>query len=1343
MKKILILFIFLLEVLVCQAQDIYFDHLDLKNGLSQISVTALEQDNLGTMWIGTRDGLNRYNGYEIDVFRHNRQDTSSLLGNNIRDLKADANNKLWILTAEGISNINLQNEELINFPNQNVSCFYISDKNIWVGTNLGLFFLDEESRKYKAATQIFPHRIKVNEIFEDSEGNILIGTSDRGLFRYDALSNQLDSILDVEVSCIHKSSDGLIWVGTTENGVYCLKKDEVVAHYNQASGLTHNVIRDITEDKNGRIWIGTFFGLSVLDPEKNLFTNYYQSDKKPYGLSHNSIYTLFRDQEGSIWIGSYFGGVNIYNSQTNIFRYFVAETDQNKSINYRVVGSMIEDDDKNLWIATEGGGVNFYDRKNNKFKYITKGEGDYKLSHNNAKSLYLDKQNRLWIGTHLGGLDVLNTKTGRIKKYLKNEDDVHSIPSNIISAIIPFENNLLLGTNDGVVVFNPDKEEFSPFFENNEFKKRIGQKIYALLLDRDQRLWIGSETKGLSVYDLKSGELKNFRNNVQDLKSIGSNFVYQIYQDHMRRIWVATSGGGLNRYHPENDSFTAYTSSDYDLPSDFIYGIAESRYGFLWIATSKGISRFDVEEESFRAYDYQNGFPLSEINERGLYITSDGEVFVGGIHGMVSFYEKELQNQSVKHPLYFTELRVNNSEVHPNDESGILSQTLPFTESIRLNSTHSVVSFDFTSFNYLKTNKTRYSYKLDGFDSDWVDAGYRRSVNYTNLKAGTYTFTVKEKLRQGEDGAETSMKIIIDPPFYNTWWAYLIYIAFVSGILFYINRVLISKALLEENLKKEQSDKEQIREMNRSKLQFFTNISHEFRTPLTLILGQLESLLDNSNVLAPKIYNKMLVAYKNSFRLKKLIDELLEFRKQELGHMKLKVNEHDFIDFSNMIFDSFKEHAERQEINYKLVCYQDKIPLWFDARQLETVFLNLLSNAFKFTPKGGSIYILINKASKDLIIKVIDSGPGMPKAYLEKIFDRFYQVDNISEHKQQQLGSGIGLALSKGIVDMHGGCIRVESELGEGACFEVSLPLGKDHFEEEQVIWDKQQLLEKSLQSPLLIEKNEDLEKELLDTNNLVPKSTSLLIVEDNVEVRAMLCDSFKDEYNIVEVENGQMGLDAAQQHQPDLIISDVMMPVMSGTDMCEKLKSDLTTCHIPIVLLTAKEAVEHRLEGLEIGADDYITKPFNIKLLKARCRNLIKSRKQLQESFQTNPGLGIKGIATNSLDAELLEKAIDIVDKNLDNSKFDVNTFAQEMCLGRTNLYTKIKGITGQTPNEFILSSRLKKAAHMLRTESGVSVANVAYSVGFTTPRYFSKCFSDQFKISPSKYAKGEDAIS
>jgi len=1341
MKKSLVVFALLVEVLICKAQDIYFDHLDLKNGLSQISVTALEQDDLGTMWIGTRDGLNRYNGYEVDVIRHHRADTNSLLGNNIRDLKVDTNNVLWILSEKGISNIDLKNDVLTNYPNQNVNCFFVSDKHIWVGTNVGLYYLDKENSKYIAAKQIFPYRTKINKIFEDVDGNLLIGTSTNGLFKYDTKSDELKDLLDVEVSCIYMSTDGLIWLGTADLGVYCLKNDEIVAKFNKSSGLAHNVVRDITEDKQGRIWIGTFLGLSLLEPEKRTFTNYYQSDKKPYSLSHNSIYTLFKDREGSIWIGSYFGGVNIYNPQTNLFRYFIADTDQNKSINYRVVGSMLEDDDKNLWIATEGGGVNFYDRKNNSFKYITKGEGDFKLSHNNAKSLYLDKRDHLWIGTHLGGLNVLNTKTGRIKKYLKDEKDIHSIPSNTISAIIPFRNNLLLGTNDGVVLFNPKKEIFTPFFETQEFRERIGEKILALFLDKNKCLWIGSETKGLSVYDPKSGELKNFRNEPKNLKSIGSNLVSQIYQDHMRRIWVATSGGGLNRYHPEDDSFTSYTSNEYDLPSDYIYGIAESRYGFLWIATSKGISRFDVEEERFLAYDFQNGFPLSEINERGLFITSDGEVFVGGIHGMVSFYEKELQNQTLVHPLYFTALRVNNKEVKPGDPTGILTHTLPYTDEIRLNHSHSVVSFDFTSFNYLKTNKTRYAYKLEGFDSDWVDAGYRRSVNYTNLKPGTYTFTVKEKLRDGKDSVDTSMKIIIDPPYYDTWWAYLFYIAIICGVLFYINRVLISMALLEENLKKEQVDKEKLSEMNHSKLQYFTNISHEFRTPLTLILGQLESLIDESNSVAPKIYNKIVVAYKNSFRLKELIDELLEFRKQELGHMKLKVNEHDFGHFTNMIFDSFKEYAERRHIKYKLVCYQNKIPLWFDARQLEKVFFNLLSNAFKFTPDGGSINILLKQQNDELIVKVIDSGQGMPKAYLERIFDCFYQVDNISERRQQQLGSGIGLALSKGIVDLHGGCIRVESEIGEGSCFEVSLPLGKAHFDEKEVIWDKEQLIESSLHSPILMQELSVSETNNFETNEFVEKTESLLIVEDNSEVRAMLCSSFSDEYTILEAEDGHLGLDIAHKHQLDLIISDVMMPVMSGTEMCQNLKSDLSTCHIPIILLTAKGAEEHRLEGLEMGADDYITKPFNIKLLKARCRNLIKSRKQLQERFQANPSLGIKSITTNSLDAELLKKAVSIVEDYLDNSKFDVNTFAKEMCLGRTNLYTKIKGITGQTPNEFILTIRLNKAAQILRSESGVSVANVAYSVGFTTPRYFSKCFSDHFKISPSKYAKGDNA--
>ncbi|MPQ47223.1 response regulator [Marinifilum sp. N1E240] len=1338
MKKIVILFVFVINLFVGYAQDIYFDHLDLKDGLSQISVTAIEQDHLGTMWIGTRDGLNRYNGYEIDVFRHDRQNSNSLLGNNIRDLQADDSSRIWILTWEGLSSYNIKTEELINYPHNEINCFYIGKGTIWVGTKSGLLALDVENEKYRSVNDIVPGTTSITEVIEVGDTELYMGTTNRGLLKYNKSTKKLETILKDDVSCIYHDKKETLWIGTKTNGIFEIHDKEKPIHYNKNKGLAHDVVRDICEDKDGNIWIGTFLGVSVLSAQTKQFSSYYQSDKNPNALSHNSIYTMFQDQEGSIWIGTYFGGINIFNPTTNIFRYFVADPDENKSINYRVVGSMLEDDDKNLWIATEGGGLNFYNRKSKRFKYITQGKGLNKLSHNNAKSLYLDDKNSLWIGTHFGGLNVLDINSGRIKKYLSSDKQVYTIPSNVISAIIPYKKKLILGTNKGVILFDPKTERFTEFFSDKEQQQLVGQKILALLHDRNNRIWIGSESKGLSVLDLKSGKLTNYRRNLNKANSISSDFVYQIYQDHMRRVWVATSGGGLNKYQPETDDFKVYSSVNYDLPSDFIYGITESRYGFLWVATSKGISKFDVEAEKFRAYDYESGFPLGEINERGLFITSDGEVFVGGIHGMVSFWEKELQNQTITHPLYFTSLKVNNKEVHVGDETNILTQTLPYTKKIRLKHYHNVIAFDFTSFNYLKANKSRYQYKMEGFDNDWIDAGYRRSVSYTNLSGGKYIFKVRERHKDGEIGATTSMNIKIDPPFYNTWWAYLIYILIIGAVLVYINKVLISKAILEENLKKEQVDKERIRELNQSKLRFFTNISHEFRTPLTLILGQLEGLLDESGI-APKFYNKILIAYKNSFRLKNLVDELLEFRKQELGHLKLHVSEHNFVDFAGSICDSFNEFASRKNIRFKLVCHQENIPLYFDARQLEKVLFNLLSNAFKFTPEGGSIYVLIDNHDDEVVLKVLDSGEGMPEEYLDKIFDRFYQVDNLSQEKIQHLGSGIGLALTKGIVEQHCGRIKVDSKSEEGSCFEVYLPKGKSHFINENTIWNDEQTFELSANTKILTDEIKDKDEQLPDSKSLLLNST-LLLVEDNIEVREMLKSSFEDEFTVIAVENGQQGMEKAIEFQPDIIISDVMMPVMTGTEMCQQLKNDITTSHIPVILLTAKDALEYKLEGMEIGADDYITKPFNMKLLQARCRNLVKSRRQLQDKFRSNPTLGIKNITSNTLDAELLEKAIQIVEENLDNSKFDVNTFAQDMCLGRTSLYAKIKGITGQTPNEFILSSRLKKAAVMLRSESGVSVSEVAYSVGFTTPRYFSKCFSDHFKLSPSKYAKGDN---
>lgn len=1341
MKKAIVLIVLIVGVLFSRAQDIYFDHLDLKDGLSQISVTSIGQDNLGTMWIGTRDGLNRYNGYEIDVFRHDRENPNSLLGNNIRDLQIDNQKLIWVLTWEGLSSFNIETNEIKNYPHPDVNCFYLGKENIWVGTKKELLILDPRNGTYTPADHILSESTNITEIYENKSNELFFGTLNRGLLNYNKTTGQLTTILKDEIACIYKSVKDTLWIGTKNQGVYAIQKNKVLVHYTKETGLAHNAVRDICEDEDGNIWIGTFLGVSVLNAQTRILSNYYQSDKNPNALSHNSIYTMFRDQEGSIWIGTYFGGINIYNPKTNIFRYFVADPDQNKSINYRVVGSMLEDDDKNLWIATEGGGVNFYNRKTKKFRYITKGDGANSLSHNNVKSLYLDNKNQLWIGTHLGGLNVLDIRSGKIKKYLKNGKNAQSIPSNVISAIIPYKDKFILGTNKGVVMFDPKTERFSDYFEHEDQRQLIGQKILALLIDRSNRLWIGSETKGLSVYDLKSGKLKSYRRNMNEANGISSDFIYQIYQDHMRRVWVATSGGGLNRYLPETDSFKVYSSKHYNLPSDFIYGVTESRYGFLWVATSKGISKFDVEDESFQAYDYENGFPLGEINERGLYITSDGEVFVGGIHGMVSFWEKELQSQGSTHSLYFTALQINNQEVKVGDETGILEKTLPFTDKIHLNHKHSVIAFNFTSFNYQKANKSRYQYMMRGFDNNWVDAGYRRSVSYTNLSAGNYEFMVREIHTDGKIGATTSLSIKIDPPFYNTWWAYLIYLTIVVAILFYINRMLISKAILEENLKKEQIDKERIRELNQSKLRFFTNISHEFRTPLTLIIGQLEALLDESGI-AQNIYNKILIAYKNSSRLKNLIDELLEFRKQELGHMKLRVNEYNFVDFVQTIYDSFKEYAQKRNINFKLVCHQNKIPLYFDARQMEKVFFNLLSNAFKFTPDGGSIYVLVDNHDKEIVIKVLDSGEGMPSEYIDKIFDRFYQVDNINQQKHQHLGSGIGLALTKGIVDIHGGNIKVTSKHEEGSCFEVYIPKGKDHLNDENIIWNKEQVFELSSNARILSDTIVESDMEEPELHSILTNAT-VLIVEDNAEVREMLCSSFEDEYTIIAVENGQQGLEKAMEHQPDLIISDVMMPILSGTEMCEQLKGNITTSHIPVILLTAKDALEYKIEGMELGADDYITKPFNMKLLQARCRNLIKSRRSLQDKFRTNPSLGIKNITSNSLDAELLEKAIKVVEDNLDNSKFDISKFAQEMNLGRTSLYTKIKGITGQTPNEFILSSRLKKAAILLRSKSGISVSEVAYAVGFTTPRYFSKCFSDHFKISPSKYVKGDSSSS
>ena len=804
-----------------------------------------------------------------------------------------------------------------------------------------------------------------------------------------------------------------------------------------------------------------------------------------------------------------------------------------------------------------------------------------------------------------------------------------------------------------------------------------------------------------------------------------------ITEDRHRNLWFSTISSGIDVYYRETGKFENFNSKKNGLGSDCIYAVTESLNGKLLLTTNQGFTLFDYYTKLFYNYDNENGFPFTTLNENSLYQCKDGEIFLGGIKGMVSFYEKSLNIPPKPYDIFPVGLWVNGEEVGINDKTGILKSSFYDTSAITLKSDHSVLNLEFAVSNYIAANQHEFVYRLEGFSNGWTKIYKQRTITYTNLSPGDYTLIVKPAGINNVYQPEYRLNITVLPPFYKTIWAYLIYVVITISLLYYIVRTYHGRIKLQESLKYEKQHIRDVEELNQSKLRFFTNISHEFRTPLTVIVGQIEMLLQVQSF-PPAIYNKLLNVYKNGLQLRGLISELLDFRKQEQGHMKIKVSRHNLVDFLYENYLLYIEYASTRHIKFYFNKDQDQLEVWYDSRQMQKVITNLLSTAVKYTPEKGSISINISKRGEEAIIEVQDSGKGIKPEEAGKIFERFYQTSNDPENTQ---GTGIGLALSKGIVELHKGRIEVSSNQTSGTTFTIALKLGNAHFTAEQIETEEP----KEEEAAVIVESKFMVEQQVLDdTVKERIKGAKVLIVEDNDSLREMLAGLFEPYYEIITAADGEEGLKEARDRMPDLIISDVVMPKMTGIELCKQIKQDFETCHIPVVLLTARTAIEHTIEGLRIGADDYITKPFNVNLLISRCNNLVNSRIVLQEKFSKQPQTRVQMLATNPMDKDLLDRTVAIIEKNMDNAEFSLNDVIRELCISRTNFFSKMKAITGQTPNDFILTIRLKKAAYLLKNELFLSIAEVADRTGFSSPRYFSRCFKEVYGISPLFYRTG-----
>lgn len=1302
LKRILLSLYFLFTLQSAFAQIMHFEHIGLEEGLSQVSVHAIASDSLGNMWFGTRNGINRYNGQEMTVYKTSDSEPNAIISNHAKKIISHGH-RVWIQTRSGISFFDIYTERFTNFPIENIKDFCIYKEEILIATNKHIYSISEDNGQLSQIPIRIPNESSITSLIQQGP-HLLIGTENCA-YSFTALSGLKEIKQNIHVSCMYPDRNNAIWIGTENDGLFKVMPNGSTTYFDGKKDLTHPDVRCIQEDDNGNIWVGTFLGLNCITP-KNQIIKYQHNEKNPTSLSHNSVWTLYKDKKGAIWAGTYFGGLNLFHPTNTLYKAYWQNDDNHQSINYRVVGSMQEDKLGNLWICTEGGGLNYFNRKTKRFDYFVHSSTKNSISHNNVKSIYNEGDSILWIGTHMGGLSKLDLKTGRFTNYSHDINNPNSIQSNILSEIISYDGNYLLSSSEGVLHFDPKNEVFTSFFPDS-LQQKIGKSITCLLIDSKDRLWIGTDHLGLSCYDLKKKSLKTYRHTPYDSRSLASKLIYKIMEDHYMRIWIATSDG-LNLYAPETNDFDKF-STDKGLAGNCVFSLAQSRYGDIILSTNKGISFFNYEKKSFKNVTTQNGFPLKELNQGGLFITSDGEIFAGGIDGMASFRESDFLSKTTHIAPHITGLIVNNKLVTPDNGSKILNQSIMLTQKIELQHYHTGFSLQFSDMSFRKSNQEILEYQLEGFDENWQQAKNNKAT-YTNLDAGQYTFKVR---KADHPNLQKSLTILITPPFYKNSLAYFIYFILFILIIAFLNKQYLSKKRLTDKL-----------ELNQSQFKFFTNISHEFRTPLTIINGQTEVLLEEKNI-HPELYRKILRIHKNTSRLKNLISELLDFRKQEQGHLKIKVSNEDVVAFLNEIYLSFIELAKHSEIQYNFIAPSKTIPLWFDKLQMEKVFYNLLSNAFKFTEQNGQIDVCIEEVSDGIRIEIKDNGKGISKEHIDRIFDRYYQLENVSSN--HSAGTGIGLALSKGIVEAHKGKIMVSSKIGNGSNFMVSLPLGKNHFSAEEISQQDSQLKISSDQP----EFTSSLENSEIKTDH----EHSLLIVEDNPEVREFLKDLLHPYFNISLASNGIQGLEMAKELQPTLVLSDVLMPKMSGTEMCSNLKTNFDTSHIPVILLTARTAETHKIEGLETGADDYITKPFNTKVLIARIVNIINNRKAVQDKFNQDPSFSVQKITSNQIDQKFLEQAKETILKNLDNSKYDVISFASDMGLGRTSLFSKLKGITGKTPNEFINSIRLDKASRMLKLNQELTISEIAYSCGFSTPHYFSKSFKKHFGESPSQY--------
>jgi signal transduction histidine kinase/ligand-binding sensor domain-containing protein/DNA-binding response OmpR family regulator len=1353
-----------------QERTLPLRQLSFKDGLSNETVKCVVKDKDGFLWIGTQNGLNRHDGYVAKIINP-MKDGKPLLDREINTIVEDQSGDLWIGTTLGLYRYNrktcsieeyaFSDKQSNTLSNNNITYLFVDDdKELWIGTQNGLDKYDKNTNsiiRYYFNPENNPEirNNDINCIIDDKAGNLWIASwhgwlssfnKKSGKFTYYKYPRNFKNVSDITtITKIHIDHNGQFWI--------CYQ-NRISATFNRSSGTFSENIDDLkklpnygdqilwsTFDSEGHVWYFDGINFHIFDNESKTYKSFHAGTENARIDFKSAPNSILNDNDEVFWlINSVYQGFE-YEMYADKFTSHYSNLPKTPATVQNYLRAFAIDKNGNSYYGTFGDGLFLKRAGSNTYQqYSFKSPLDQKANGNYITTLAIDKNERIWIGS-FDGIRIMNTETRQIEKVLKSTPDTeNSLNDNIIEQIFfDSHENAWIVCSESLDLYEPKENRFTHFSSKN-LQGLTHFDVYDIIEDNNGLIWAATKA-GLNYFDYATRKFKFYES--PEYPQLAYNHINSLCLSEPDKMWIAAREG-LFLHHTKTGKTEQIGFEDKQIDY-FITKIVADKAGNIWMLSNAGLLKYKPGEKSYILYDHASGL---HANTEAIFYSPDGKLFIGGQKsGYYEFLPNEIIENKRIPPIFITDFSINNKSVPVNTEQtpSPLNESILYTKKLILNHKQTFFNFEFAALNFTHSENNKFQYIMEGFDEHWIPVtSNRRYATYTNLNPGKYKFRVKGSNNDGVWNNEgTSVEIIIMPPIWRSTWAYVVYVILAVGFTMY-SIVTYTQRLHQKNtIKLEKLKTEKEIELNQLKLRFFTNISHEFRTPLSLISGPIEKLMSMSKTDQSEQHTYYTLIQRNVNRLRELTDQILDLRKIENNKLKLELSKGDLVGYVSHLVENFRTFAESLQITLIYSTSMKRGDTWFDPDKLEKIVDNLLSNAFKYTPQNGQVSVQVSQITTTdgefARIAVTDTGNGISHDQLPYVFERFYQVENSASRNMR--GTGIGLALAREMVLLHSGNIEAESDGKNGSTFWFTIPLQLETMT-NYTLKEGEVLMERSEKQPLTAV-HHPVEKPMQPTDN--EARHRILVVEDNVDLRIFIKSIIQENYQVFEAENGIQGLEAARELQPDLIVSDIMMPEMDGNTMVRALKNDLNTSHIPIILLTALSSTDSKMIGFETGADDYITKPFNHELLLVRVKNLISNRKLLQDYFtrflnveSRLVNISPTDIEIEGIDERFLKNMVAIVEKNLSNAEFSIEDLAGELNMVSRVLNRKFKALLNRTPGDFIFEMKMKRARQIL-LQNKIPIVEIADLVGFNDRKYFSICFKKFYGMSPSEYLKNQ----